>query len=213
MESLVRQQYDRLAERYDQRWRGYVTNTLSFLVEWARVLPSERVLDVACGTGELEHQLIRRCPQQAIVGVDFSDKMLAIARRKFQDSGRVRFRAASATALPWQRPIFNVVLCANAFHYFDEPAIALLEMRRVLQPQGRVIILDWCRDYWVCQVCDWLLTWLDPAHKQCYSEAELHGLLTVAGYRIRRSQRVRFGLIWGLMVAEAVVDPPFNPTI
>ena len=88
-----------------------------------------------------------------------------------------------------------------ASHYFEQPKKVLSEMARVVD--GRVIILDWCRDFWVCQLCDWGLSWLDPAHKRCYTEAELHGLLTQAGYRIQRAQRVRFGLIWGLMAVEA----------
>lgn len=208
METLVQQQYDRLAAIYDQRWQGYITNTLSFLVDWAQIAPAETVLDVACGTGELERRLIERQGGQVVTGVDFSDQMLAIARPKFADQPSVTFQQASASALPWQQPEFDVVVCANAFHYFNEPDQVLVEMRRVLHPTGRVVILDWCRDFVVCRLCDWVLGWLDPAHKNCYTEAELHDLLTAAGYRIQRSQRVRFGLIWGLMAVEAIPKQP-----
>jgi ubiquinone/menaquinone biosynthesis C-methylase UbiE len=206
METLVQQQYDRLATIYDQRWQYYITNTLTFLVNWAQVAPTEMVLDVACGTGELERLLIARQAQQVITGVDFAPQMVAIAQQKCADHPTVTFQAASATALPWRQPEFDVVLCANAFHYFDRPEQVLAEMQRVLQSQGRVVILDWCRDFLVCRVCDWILGWFDPAHKRCYTEAELHALLTGAGYRIPRSQRVRFGLIWGLMAVEAVLE-------
>lgn len=208
MEFLVQQQYDRLACIYDRRWRSYISNTLSFLVSWAQVLPSETVLDVACGTGELECLLTEQHPQQHIVGVDFAEKMLAIAQQKCAHRANVAFHQASASCLPWQHPEFDVVLCANAFHYFDNPQAVLKEMERVLRRSGRVVILDWCRDYFVCRLCDWVLGWFDPAHKRCYTQAELNELLTQAGYQIRRSQRVRFGLIWGLMVAEAVSDRP-----
>jgi len=206
METLVQQQYDRLAAVYDQRWQGYITNTLAFLVDWARIAPAETVLDVACGTGELERLLIEQQAKQIVTGVDFSNQMLAIARPKFADQPSVTFQQASASALPWSQPEFDVVVCANAFHYFDGPDQVLAEMRRVLQPTGRVVILDWCRDFFVCRLCDWVLGWLDPAHQNCYTEAELHELLTAAGYRIQRSQRVRFGLIWGLMAVEAVPE-------
>lgn len=210
MSTLVQQQYDRLAAIYDQRWQFYITNTLSFLVKWAPIAPAETVLDIACGTGELERLLVERHSHQSIVGVDFSESMLAIARQKHAHRPKIQFRRAAATALPWQAAEFNVVVCANAFHYFEAPTTVLTEMARVLHPHGRVVILDWCRDFLVCRLCDWVLGWLDPAHKNCYSEAELHELLAVTGYRIQRSRRVRFGLIWGLMAVEAV---PVKPAI
>lgn len=203
MAALVQQQYDRLAAIYDQRWQFYIHHTLTFLVEWVALAPGDRVLDVACGTGELERRLGDRQPHQSIVGVDFAPAMLAIARQKCADLPTVQFQQASAAALPWRTPQFDCVLCANAFHYFDDPAIALAEMRRVLHPHGKVVILDWCRDFFVCRLCDWVLGWLDPAHQRCYTEAELHALLTAGGYRVGRSQRVRFGLLWGLMAVEA----------
>jgi ubiquinone/menaquinone biosynthesis C-methylase UbiE len=208
MEILVQQQYDRLAHIYDQRWQGYITNTLSFLVDWAQIAPTETVLDVACGTGELERLLVERHAEQPITGVDFSDPMLAIARQKFADHPSVTFQPASASALPWPQLEFDVVVCANAFHYFNEPESVLAEMRRVLQPSGRVVILDWCRDFLLCRLCDWGLSLIDPAHKNCYTEAELNEFLQGAGYQVQRSQRVRFGLIWGLMVIEAI---PLEP--
>lgn len=208
MEILVQQQYDRLAHIYDQRWQGYITNTLSFLVNWAQIAATERVLDVACGTGELERLLVEQQPEQAIAGVDFSEQMLAIARPKFTDQPTVTFQQASASALPWPQSEFDVVVCANAFHYFNEPTQVLTEMRRVLHPTGRIVILDWCRDFLLCRLCDWGLSLIDPAHKNCYTEAELHGFLQGAGYQVQRSQRVRFGLIWGLMAIEAMPSEP-----
>ncbi|NEQ46182.1 MAG: methyltransferase domain-containing protein [Leptolyngbya sp. SIOISBB] len=212
METLVQQQYDRLASIYDQRWQFYITRTLSFLVEWARISPDKTVLDVACGTGELERLLVEQHSEQTITGVDFSEPMLAIARQKLEARPSVTFQQASAAALPGPPSDFDVVICANAFHYFNEPEQVLSEMQRVLRPTGRVVILDWCRDFLVCRFCDWVLSRFDPGHQNCYTEAELHELLTRAGYRIQRSQRHRFGFIWGLMAVEAVpLDKQLNP--
>ncbi|NER81934.1 MAG: methyltransferase domain-containing protein [Leptolyngbya sp. SIO1D8] len=206
MEMLVQAQYDRLATIYDRRWQFYITNTLSFLVVWAGIAPQDQVLDVACGTGEFERLLTAKHPQQAITGVDFSASMLAIAREKCAAFSQVRFRQASATALPWPQPQFDIVVCANAFHYFDQPTSVLAEMGRVLHPGGKIVILDWCRDFWACRLCDWVLGWFDPAYQQCYSEAELHDLIQAAGYSIQRAQRIRFGVIWGMMAVEAIAN-------
>ncbi|HIK14355.1 MAG TPA: methyltransferase domain-containing protein [Leptolyngbyaceae cyanobacterium M33_DOE_097] len=206
IEARVREQYDQLATQYDQRWSRYVSNTLSFLKNWAQISPTDIVLDVACGTGEFERLILSENPEQQMVGIDISDKMLAIAQKKLQAYPNTAFSLASVTNLPLADQSFDVVISASSFHYFDDPGAALAEMKRVLKPNGKVIILDWCKDYLFCRLCDFLLKILDPAHKQCYTQAEFHHLLTAPGFSIQCATKVRFGLVWGLMVATATLD-------
>ena len=205
-ETKVRKQYDRLAAIYDQRWSNYVANTLSFLKSWAQISPSDVVLDIACGTGEFERLILIEQPMQQMVGVDISDKMLLMSKQKCCNYPNVSFYNAPASALPFASNSFDVVISASSFHYFDDPDAALTEMKRVLKPDGKLVILDWCRDYLVCQICDIILKVFDPAYKQCYSQAEFHYLLTSAGFNICRATKVRFGLIWGLMVTTAIAS-------
>lgn len=200
-EAKVRQQYNRLADVYDQRWHRYVTRTLDFFETWVALSHTEKVLDVACGTGEFERIVLAKNPEQRIVGVDISEQMLAIAQRKLQPFSSVSFAVANTSDLPFADQSFDVVVSANAFHYFDHPDTALREMKRVLKSAGRVIILDWCRDFLVCQICDVLLKLIDPAHRQCYTQKEFHHLLTTTGFEIESTEKVRFGWIWGLMIA------------
>ncbi|BDI20837.1 hypothetical protein ANSO36C_66390 (plasmid) [Nostoc cf. commune SO-36] len=99
-----------------------------------------------------------------------------------------------------------MVVSASSFHYFDDLDAALAEIKRVLKADGKLVILDWCRDYSLCQICDIMLKVFDPAdpaYRQCYSQAEFHHLLASAGFNICRATKVRFGLIWGLMVVTA----------
>ena len=81
-ETLVREQYNKKAKIYDRRWRGYLHKTLSFIKAWGQISPNETVLDVACGTGELERLLLLDNPQQRITGVDISEEMLRTAKQK-----------------------------------------------------------------------------------------------------------------------------------
>lgn len=202
-ESTIQAQYNQLAHIYDWRWGRYLSNTLSFFNAWADIPPAAAVLDIACGTGELERLLLNNNPARTIVGVDLSEQMLAQARQKLSAYGNVTFQQATASQLPFPDQGFDVVVSANAFHYFPEPEQALMEMQRVLKPGGRLVLLDWCKDFLLCRLCDWVLQRLDPAYQQCYTEAELHGLLNAAGFCIDRSQRVRFDLVWGLMAVSA----------
>lgn len=202
-ETKVREQYDQLATVYDQRWSGYVANTLSFLKSWAQISPQASVLDIGCGTGEFEQLVLAEHPTQQMLGVDISEKMLSVAKQKCHAYPHVSFHTASASALPFVNHSFDVIISASSFHYFDNPQAVLAEMKRVLKPDGTVVILDWCKDYLLCRLCDIVLKVFDPAYKQCYTQAEFHDLLTAAGFNIYRATKVRFGLVWGLMVATA----------
>jgi ubiquinone/menaquinone biosynthesis C-methylase UbiE len=202
-EIKVRQQYDRLAAIYDLRWNSYITNTLLFLKDWAQISPSEIVLDVACGTGEFERLLLTDNPIQHITGVDISEKMLFVAQQKLKQYPYVSFNVASVSALPFDNNSFDVVVSASSFHYFDEPNAALLEVKRVLKPNGKVIILDWCKDYMFYRVGDFILKWFDPAYKGCYTQSEFHKLLKSAQFDIKQATKFHFGVVWGMMVVTA----------
>ena len=206
VESKIRDQYNQLAQIYDLRWRRYINNTLTFLKNWAEVSPSAVVLDIACGTGEFERLLLQDHSAQVITGVDLSERMLMQARRKLAGYPNLSFELARASDLPFPNHCFDVVISANSFHYFPEPEVVLTEMRRVLKPSGKVVILDWSRDFLFCQICDWLLKRVDPVYRQCYTETECHNLLTAAGFYISRARRVRFDVIWGLMIVTATCE-------
>ncbi|MBW4626199.1 MAG: class I SAM-dependent methyltransferase [Brasilonema octagenarum HA4186-MV1] len=202
-ETRVRQQYDQMSSVYDQRWKSYISKTLSFVKNWAQISPLDTVLDVACGTGEFERLLLSEYPTQHIVGVDISKKMLEIAKHKCSIYPQVWFQTASVLALPFASNTFDVVISASSFHYFDDPLAALREMKRVLKPEGKVVILDWCKDYFFWKISDIVLKLFDPAYKQCYTQDEFHHFLAATNFTIRRATRVRFDIVWGLMVATA----------
>lgn len=202
-ESLVRQEYDRLAPIYDRRWYNYINKSLSFLVNFAHIPREESILDVACGTGEFARLLLEQNSQQQITGVDISEGMLEVARNKLDAYPHVSLDRASVTSLPFDNKSFDLVICANAFHYFVSPQLAIAEMKRVLKPKGKVIILDWCRDYWVLNLLNPLFNFIDPAYQCCYTQAELERLLKAAGFNVLKDRKVRFGFIWELMTVVA----------
>lgn len=203
-ETVVRQQYDQMAKVYDRRWNNYILRTLSFIKAWAQILPEVTVLDIGCGTGEFERLVLSDHPTQQMVGVDISEKMLEIAKQKCQAYPNVSFRTASASVLPFPDDSFDIIVSANAFHYFDDPKAALSEVQRVLKPNGTVVILDWCKDYFLCRVCDIVLKFIDPAYQQCYTQREFHNLLASTQFDVRGATKVRFGLLWELMIATAI---------
>jgi ubiquinone/menaquinone biosynthesis C-methylase UbiE len=202
IESKVSNQYDQFAEIYDRRWSSYVSNTLSFLIDHLQrsqqISGNEHILDIACGTGELEKRLLNVHSDLKIIGVDISEKMLDMARLKLPN---LEFVKASAIAMPFPDHKFDMVVTVSAFHYFDQPLDTLEEIRRILKPQGKVIIMDWCRDYWLCHALDLFLKMFDPAHKDCYSQKELRDLLIASGFDVMNEKKQKLGAFWGIMVA------------
>jgi demethylmenaquinone methyltransferase/2-methoxy-6-polyprenyl-1,4-benzoquinol methylase len=149
----VRAMFDRVARFYDllntlmtagldQRWRARA-------VDIARVGPGDRVLDVATGTGELAIQLARRvAPGGEVVGSDFSDGMLDLARAKSLASGGPetavipRFEWGDALSLPYEEDSFDVATVGFGVRNFSDLERGFAEMRRVVRPGGRVVILE-----------------------------------------------------------------------
>jgi ubiquinone/menaquinone biosynthesis C-methylase UbiE len=194
----ARQQYDRLAGDYDRRWRPYIDATLHAVLEAVPLDGREALLDAPCGTGELEPRLLERWPGLHLTGIDVSGAMLIRARGK-DVQRRVRWMQADVAALPFAAESFDVIVCANSFHYFRRPEQSLQEFRRVLRSDGALILVDWCDDFLACKLCSVWLRWTDPAFYRTYSLRSCRALLEQAGLEVAAADRFRVGYVWGLM--------------
>jgi len=203
-DAAVPRQYNAWAQVYDWLWARYVNHTLPVLQRAAAVEAGERVLDLACGTGELERRMLEAEPRADLVGVDLAPAMVERARAKLGGQSGAQIEQADAHDLPFEDASFDAVVCANTFHYFTHPRQVLREAKRVLRPGGRLVLLDWCRDFWTCRVMDAVLRRIDPAYQTCYTLGEMRHLIATASFRHRYDFRYRFDLVWGMMVVEAV---------
>ena len=103
-----------------------------------QILPSDRVLECACGTGLLTCAMAPRC--KSLVATDLSVPMLKRAEKKCRKYGNVRFDKADILHLPFPKGSFDAVVAANVIHLLEEPRKALAELDRVCRPGGRLII-------------------------------------------------------------------------
>ena len=96
-----------------------------------------KVLDVACGTGDMAVELLRQgC---SVTGVDLSNEMMTIAKRK---APQAEYRLADVERLPFGDACFDAVTCAFGVRNFVHLEQDLSEMLRVLKPGGRMVILE-----------------------------------------------------------------------
>ena len=126
----------------DQRWRR-------FAVKHAAVEPGDAVLDVACGTGDLS-RLFAESGASKVVGLDYTEEMLAVAREKRgQSTGRVareiEYVRGDAQALPFADASFDIISIAFGIRNVQDPAKAVGEFLRVLKPGGRLVVLEFDR--------------------------------------------------------------------
>ena len=143
-EPQVRAMFDRIAGVYDrmnavmtagmhERWRERAADL-------ATLRPGERALDVATGTGDLAIELERRVgPSGEVVGIDFAERMLELARAK---GPGIRFEPGNALELGFEDGVFDAVTVGFGARNFSDLARGLAEMARVAKPGGRVVVLE-----------------------------------------------------------------------
>ena len=127
---------------------GFGRSFKESVAELAGVTPGEAVLDLGCGTGTLLHALIAHQPDARFTGIDPDPRVLAIARRRLQRSARpVKLIEGYAQDLPFADRAFDLVVSTLIFHHMPDPVkvAALDEVRRVLGPQGRFLLVDFGR--------------------------------------------------------------------
>jgi ubiquinone/menaquinone biosynthesis C-methylase UbiE len=112
----------------------------------AAIRPGESVLEVGCGTGELTRRARARAGAAAVVcGIDPAAEMIAVARGKSERARLgIDYRVAAIEALPFADASFDVVLSSLMMHHLPEDLkpLGLAEVRRVLKPGGRLLIVD-----------------------------------------------------------------------
>lgn len=162
--------------------------------DWLGERAHSRVLEVAIGTGRnLPHY-----PASATVtGIELSPAMLAIARQRAAGFGReVDFREGDAEHLPYGDASFDTVVCALSLCTIASPAAAIGEMKRVLVPAGRLLLLDHVGSFWPpVYAAQWLLERITiRAAGEHFTRRQLP-LVQAAGFQVVEAERLKAGTV------------------
>lgn len=145
----VKQHFTERASTYT----GGQGDTVEAMVDLAAPGPDARALDVATGTGLVAFALAAEITGTGyVIGVDFTDAMLARAAEQKDSDGQdsdgaqMALAAADAAQLPFPDGMFSIVTCRFSVHHFTHAVPAMQEMGRVLAPGGRLIIGEFAMD-------------------------------------------------------------------
>jgi SAM-dependent methyltransferase len=124
--------------------RGIAGFDTAFL-DAAAIGAADRVLDIGCGTGGTSLAAARRAPAGAVLGVDLSSAMLAVARRRAEEQGvrNVEFLQADAQIHRFDAAAFDAAISRTAAMFFADRVSALANIGRALLPGGRLVLLVW----------------------------------------------------------------------
>jgi len=160
----LREEFNRWAEagRGDHMEEDHLPIVLPTL-ELMKLEPTDRALDVGCGTGWLPRLIAARVPDGWVLGLDVSNEMIARAREKSTTIKNVAYEVGGVDCIPAEAQTFTKVISVESAYYWPDPASGLREIFRVLRPGGSAwILINYYRDNPHCH--QWGAQYAIPAH-------------------------------------------------
>ena len=149
----INEMFSSIAHRYDLLNRllsmGMDKYWRRVAVDQIKLMPGEKYIDVATGTGDMAIEIVRqRVAGIHVAAVDFSQNMIDFGGekiKKMQFESMIKFHLANSENLPFEDNSFNSAVCAFGVRNFSDQSKGIKEMRRVIKENGRVVILEFSK--------------------------------------------------------------------
>ena len=186
-------QFNAWAETYDRHWLNYFLFEPShaLLLKQLKGVTPGRALDIGCGTGQFAARLANRGWE--VFALDLCEPMVRQARAKVATvelEGAVSVTVGDSEHLPFASGSLDVVTCANSFHHYPHQAKVVCEMRRVLRPGGRLLLLDGWPDQFIGRILyDFLITRVEGGSVWHRESHHIRAMFKDAGFCNVRQRR------------------------
>lgn len=182
--------WDYYADRYERLWvQRFVLNpSRRLILKTMRELPASRkILDVGCGIGELCHSMSLQNPLAEITGIDPSVKMVERAKKKFSGNN-ITYICGHADSLLGDHE-FDLIVSTNAFPYMPDKPKAIVVMKTLLKPNGRLLLL-FANQNTLYDALWLMFVKLTTSRAQYPSVSSLHNLLKESGFKIGKTESI-----------------------
>lgn len=145
-----------------------------------------RILDISCGTGYGLSLLTGKGHE--LIGIDLSEKMIALAQENLTDSIDVTLMLAEVDAIPFKDASFDYVISMEAFHHYPDQKNALQEMYRVLKPGGMLILSDMEIG---SKSLHWMFSKMEPGCNRVNSKGDMLEMMENQGFLVESQKRIK----------------------
>jgi len=176
--------FDKWASSYDfPLFQWWMKKFHRLVIEQITFTKKPKILDISCGTGELLKEIAEK-GNADLYGVDLSEEMVAVARKKLPSSVELKF--ADVHQLPFPDDSFEYVISTEAFHHYYDQFLALKEMVRVAKMGGTVMVVD---INFFLRPIHWLFERLEPGCVHINSKKEMVAYFREIGLQNIRQER------------------------
>lgn len=184
---LLKRQFAAQARAHTKTVQFRRTENVTPMIELSKPTPSDRVIDVATGWGFVP--LAFAPLVKSVTGVDLTPEMVALARKVAADRGvkNVEYAEGDGEDLRFGAASFEIATSRFTFHHFGDPEKALFEMKRVLTPDGRIVLYDYLAgsDEKKAKRLNEIESARDPSHVKMYSDREFQAFFRKCGLEAR----------------------------
>ena len=179
------------AERFDSWANTYGEDRMSRWFAYYQHLALSKLpldngswfLDVGCGPGVAVREAAKRIGDGKACGIDISPKMVEKAKKLAAEQPNVEYHVANSESIPYADDTFKSVICTCSFHHYERPVEALHEIRRVLRPGGKFVLVDSARDvYLPIWLQDRYRRHFERSHVTYYTTGEMRQLFADADW-------------------------------
>lgn len=121
------------------------------------IKPHDNVIDLCCGTGDLSQIIKTLQPKACIIGIDFSQNMIDIAKSKNQS---IKYLQGDVTSLPFEDDFFDIAVMGFGLRNILNAEKAVEEVHRILKPGGQFLHLDFGKKNWANKIFDFFFPFL-----------------------------------------------------